>query len=350
MPANLPIRNVLVTGGAGYVGSALVPQLLDLGYWVRVLDLYLYGDDVLCGCRGSRLEEIRGDVRDAPLLSRILSECDAVIHLAGISNDPSVDLDPALSRSINFDSFGPLVRESIAAGVRRFIFASSASVYGISDQPSVGEDHPLKPVSEYNRLKAACESLLFEHQAPEFTTVAVRPATLCGYAPRLRLDLTVNILTAQAVERRNITVFGGEQRRPCLHLDDMVDLYCLLLRAPAEWVHCQIFNVGYENLSVADIATLVKEVVEHESPNHFPIRIETQPSEDPRTYHICSDKIRRQLGFAPRRTIGDAVRSLLRAFSEGKIPHALSDEKYYNVKVLKRIQSRLLKGNGNGGG
>lgn len=332
------LRRVLVTGGAGYVGAVLVPRLLEDGYEVRVLDLCLYGEDVLP--THPRLELVKGDLREAALVARSVRDQGAVIHLACISNDPSFELDPELGRSINFDAFGPLVEASVDAGVRRFVYASSSSVYGISDQPDVTEAHALNPLTDYSRFKRDCEPILLSRASESFAPVVIRPATVCGYSPRLRLDLTVNILTNHAVTHRRIKVFGGSQRRPNIHIDDIVDLYRRLLELPAETISGGVYNAGYQNHTVAEIAEIVKGVVEAELPELAPIEIVTTDSDDLRSYHICSDKIREELGFSPRRTIEDAVRDLCAAFREGKIPDSMSDDVYFNVERMQRLELR----------
>ena len=332
------IKKVLVTGGAGYVGSLLVPRLLEEGYGVRVLDLYLYGDDVLDAVKDHEgLEQIKGDIRDRDVLEQAIPGCDAVIHLACISNDPSFELNPALSRTINYDAFEPIVRISRDSGVSRFIFASSASVYGVSDQPRVTEDHPLVPITDYNKYKAMCESILFRYQAPDFTTVAIRPATLCGYARRQRFDLTVNILTNHAVNNGTITVFGGQQKRPNLHIADMVDLYCRLLTEDAGRIAGKAFNAGYQNHTIDEIARIVRSVVRETMGENGPVEIVKTPSDDIRSYHISSDKIRTELGFVPKHTIEDAVRDLCTAFSGGKYADPMTNPLYYNIKRMQAI-------------
>ncbi len=335
------IDRVLVTGGAGYVGAALVPRLLDAGYRVRVLDLYIFGEHVLDAVKDHpNLEQIKGDIRDHALLKHVLHGCDAVIHLACISNDPSFDLNPALSRSINYDAFGPLVGISKGCGVRRFIYASTSSVYGVSDAQNVTEEHPLLPITDYNRYKGLCEPILLEQRSPDFTTVVIRPATVCGYSPRQRLDLTVNILTNHAVNLGRITVFGGQQMRPNIHIDDMADLYLLLLELPNELIAGKTYNAGYENHTIAGIAEMVRDVVQREVPGGEQIEIETTPSEDMRSYHISSKKIKRELGFVPKRTIEDAVRDLVQAFQAGRIPNSMTDDWYYNIKRMQRLNFR----------
>ncbi len=329
---------IAIPGGAGYVGSVLVPRLLHEGYRVKVLDLFLYGSEPLKAVADHpHLVLLEGDVRDPRAVSQLVKDCDAVIHLACISNDPSVLLDPDLSRSVNFESFGPFVKCAKQAGVNRFVFASSGSVYGVSDDPNVTEEHPLVPVSLYNKYKAQCEPLLQSEACAEFTPVIVRPATICGYSPRQRLDLTVNILTSHAYFKREITVFGGSQMRPNLHMQDMIDLYCRLLEVEDDKIHNQIFNAAYHNYSVADTARIIAKVIKEEFPEWSEIPIRTEPSDDIRSYHISSDKIRRVLDFTPRRTIEDGARDLLRAFSEGLLPDAPDGDQYNNVRQMKRL-------------
>ena len=328
-------RRVMVTGGAGYVGSCLVPKLLDAGYEVTVLDLFLFGEDIFAHLRDNpRLTEIKCDLREPADVARGLAGCDVVIHLACISNDPSFDLDPAFGRSINYDCFRPLVRASKAAGVRRFIYASSSSVYGIKSDPEVTEDLPLAPLTDYSRYKALCESVLAEEREPDFVTVTLRPATVCGYAPRLRLDLTVNILTNLAVNTQRITVFGGEQLRPNLHVEDMTDLYLVLLDAPDHVVDSKIWNAGYDNLKVREIANMVRAKVGKD------VDIVVTPTDDHRSYHVSSQRIRRELGFVPRHSVEDAIADLKRAFDGGKVPDAMTDDRYYNIKRMQTYRMR----------
>ncbi|MCS6815575.1 MAG: NAD-dependent epimerase/dehydratase, partial [Cyanobacteria bacterium] len=249
------IQQVLVTGGAGYVGAVLVPKLLKAGYRVKVIDLYIYGEHVLDAVKDHPgLEQIKGDIRDRALLEKIMPGCDAVIHLACISNDPSFELNPDLGKSINYDAFFNLVDVAKASGVKRFIYASSSSVYGIKETENVTEDLELQPLTDYSKYKALCEDVLLSKREPGFVTLILRPATVCGYSPRLRLDLTVNILTNHAVNNGKITVFGGTQKRPNIHIEDMTDLYVKCLAYPDEAIDGKIFNAGYENHTVMEIA------------------------------------------------------------------------------------------------
>lgn len=255
-------KKVMVTGGAGYVGAVLAPKLLARGHQVKVIDLYIYGADVLKAVQDNpRLIQVRGDIRDRGLLAREISGYDTVIHLACISNDPSYELNPTLGKSINYDAFVDLVEIAKQAGVRHFIYASSSSVYGIKDELEVTEDLPLAPLTDYSKYKAKCEEYLDGAATDDFIVTTIRPATVCGYSPRQRLDLTVNILTNHAVNRGKITVFGGEQRRPNLHIEDMTDLYLFLLGQPPEKIHRKIYNVGYQNYTVREFAEMVRDTL-----------------------------------------------------------------------------------------
>jgi nucleoside-diphosphate-sugar epimerase len=330
--------SVLVTGGAGYCGSLLVPQLLDQGYKVTVYDTMFFGDAFLPK-DNVNLRVVKGDIRDTAHLAAATAGHDAFVSLACISNDASFELDEALSTSVNMDAFEPMVEAAKQAGVKRFIYASSSSVYGVSDRPDVTEGHPLVPLTLYNKFKGLCEPLLKKHADDDFTVVIFRPATVCGYAPRLRLDLSVNILTNHAINAGKITVFGGSQLRPNLHIQDYCEAVKLFLTAPSDQIQKETFNVGYQNLSIMDIARLVQRIVSKEFPEQSEVAIVTTPSDDLRSYHINSDKIRRVLGYAPRHTIEDAVRDLCDAFRNGHIPDSMNGDQYFNVRRLKRLRA-----------
>ena len=331
----MAIKKVLVTGGAGYVGAVLVPKLLNHGYEVKVLDLLIYGEDVFPTVGDHPgLELIRGDIRDRELLRKSLPGCDAVIHLACISNDPSFELDPALGKSINYDAFAPLVDIAKESGVRRFIYASSSSVYGIKEEENVTEDLPLMPLTDYSKYKALCEEVLLEKQAPGFVVLILRPSTVCGYSPRLRLDLTVNILTNHAVNNRRITVFGGRQMRPNIHIEDMAQVYIKSLAWPDAAIDGKIFNVGYDNFTVAEIAEKVRGVIGDD------IEIVTTPTDDNRSYHVSSAKIKNELGFVAQHSVEEAIRDLVASFRAGKIPNSMTDARYYNIKTMQQIKLR----------
>jgi nucleoside-diphosphate-sugar epimerase len=218
------------------------------------------------------------------------------------------------------------------AGVKRFVYASSSSVYGVKEGVVVTEDLPLEPLTDYSKFKAACERILEEEREPGFVTLTLRPATVCGYSPRQRLDLVVNILTNHAVNNRNIKVFGGSQLRPNLHIEDMTDLYCMCLDAPDEQIDGRIWNAGYENHTVRQLAETVKEVV------GGPITLEVLPTDDMRSYHVSSERIRREFGFVPKRTIGHAVFDLNAAFKGGRLPNPMTDSRYYNIRVMQEAR------------
>ncbi len=321
---------VLVTGGGGYVGAVLVPKLLARGYRVRIIDLFLFGTDVLP--KHAALELVKADIRDERALAKATAGAESVIHLACISNDPSFELNPGLGKSINYDAFFDLVAVAKDSGVARFIYASSSSVYGVKPDDNVTEDLAIEPLTDYSKYKALCEEVLLREQSPGFTTVVLRPATVCGYSPRLRLDLTVNILTNYAVNARRITVFGGNQKRPNIHIDDMAAVYLRLLEAPPDQIAGRIFNAGYQNHTVAELAETIRSVVGRST------EIVTTPSDDNRSYHISSEKIRRELGFVPTHTIEDAVRGLVDGFEAGRIPNPMTDIRYYNIKTMQALQ------------
>jgi nucleoside-diphosphate-sugar epimerase len=331
------IKTVLVTGGAGYVGSVLIPKLLAKDYKVKVFDLYMYGENVLDEVKDNpNLKQIKGDLRDTTLLERELFDVDAVIHLACISNDPSYELNPELGKSINYDAMVSLVDIAKKVGVKRFIYASSSSVYGIKEEEKVTEELLLEPLTDYSKYKALGEKYLLKQRAPGFVVLILRPATICGYSPRLRLDLSVNILTNLAVNKGKITVFGGEQQRPNLHIEDMTDLYVKTLEYPDEKIDGKIFNAGYHNMKMKEIAVAVKDVVAKELGKNS-LEIVTTPTDDNRSYRVSSEKIKRELGFEATRSVEQAVKDLCVAFKAGKIPNSLTDKRYFNIKTMQAI-------------
>ncbi|MBI4354259.1 MAG: NAD(P)-dependent oxidoreductase [Candidatus Omnitrophica bacterium] len=337
-----PFSRVAVTGGAGYVGSALVPALVEAGYDVTVLDCFFYGDHVFDGLRGHPcLHPVRLDIRDERALTAALQGMEAVVHLACISNDPSFELDPRLGKSINYDAFAGVLRAVRANSVKRFIYASSSSVYGVKDQPDVREEDACEPLTDYSRYKWLCEQQLRDEGLGSCEWVILRPATVCGWAPRLRLDLTVNLLTIHALVNRVITVFGGTQLRPNLHIHDMVAAYRAMLEAPGDLVHGQTWNVGYQNRSVMELAELVRRQLGDPA-----ARIEVRPTDDVRSYHINADRIRQAVGFAPRWTIEEAVQGLCEAYRDGKIPNPLTDPRYHNLNMMQQLlqQEELFVG------
>lgn len=332
-------KSIFVTGGAGYVGSSLIPELLENGYKVTVYDIMYFGDNFLPK-ENPNLKVVKGDIRDIKKLEHSCRDHEFFLHLACISNDSSFELDEKLSTSINLDAFEPMVLAAKRSGIKRFIYASTSSVYGVSNKKDVTEEHPLVPLTLYNKYKGMCEPLLIKHTDDNFIGVIFRPATVCGYAPRLRLDLSVNILTNYAVNKNKIMVFGGKQLRPNLHIKDYCDVIKLLLLASNEKIKNQIFNVGYQNMSIQEIANLVKKVVEKTYPNKKDIVIQTLPSDDTRSYHINSDKIFKCLGYRAKRSLEDAVEDLCLSFKKGLITESFENDWYYNVRTLKSIQAK----------
>ena len=322
-------KNIFITGGAGYVGSALVPRLLTEGYKVTVLDLMIYGQNVIKPHKNLKI--IKGDIRDQNLIKKNVVNTDAVIHLACISNDPSFELNKKLGQDINFKAFEPLVKISKESGIKRFIFASSSSVYGIKKEKNVNEEMKLEPLTDYSKFKAECEKVLKKYQSSDFTTVTIRPATVCGFAPRQRLDLVVNILTNLAYHKRSITVFGGNQLRPNIHIDDMVEAYLLLLKTPNNKIAGKTFNAGYENFSVEKLSLDVKSVIGDD------VKLVFSKTDDNRSYHISSEKIRNELGFVPKKNIRAAAQELKNAFEKKVLENTLENEIYFNIKRMKTL-------------
>jgi nucleoside-diphosphate-sugar epimerase len=326
----MKIKTVLVTGGGGYVGAVLIPKLIKAGYKVKVLDWFIYKEDVFDQIKNQNLTLIKGDLRDRKLVAESLIDTDAVIHLACISNDPSFELDPLLGKSINYDATVSLIDQAKASGIKRFIFASTSSVYGVKKEQQVTENLKLEPLTDYSKYKALSEKYLLPLNDKNFTVLVIRPATVCGYSPRLRLDLTVNMLTIQAIVNRKITVFGGSQARPNIHIEDMTDLYVKTLSYPGAKISGKIFNAGYENYTVGEIARMVKETLGDQE-----IKISTSPTNDLRSYRINSDKIKKELGFIPKHSVPNAIRDLKKAFDAGLIQNPLIDNRYYNIKIMK---------------
>ncbi len=322
------MTKIFITGGAGYVGSALVPKLLEAGHSVVVYDLYLYGD-VFSGIKQKNLTEIRGDIRDRKKLIESAKGCDSLIHLACVSNDPSFELDPTLGKSINYDAFFNVIDAAKENDIGRFIYASSASTYGIQEG-EVTEERVGRPITDYGKYKLECEKVL---EGTNLNYVTVRPGTVCGYATRLRLDLTVNLLTMHALVNKKITIFGGSQLRPHINIRDMVRIYETLLAAPQEKIHREVFNTGFWNISVLDTGKLIKDVL-----NDPAVSIKVSASiVDNRSYKLNADKIERVLGFKAQFDIPEAVRSIKAAYERGDITDGLNNPLYHNVKMMQKL-------------
>jgi nucleoside-diphosphate-sugar epimerase len=306
--------NILITGGCGYIGSKLTTALLErTDRGVTVVDTQWFGNYLV---PHPRLTVLQADVRDLERFD--LRGVDTVFHLAGIANDPAVELDRYASWEVNVLATMRLVDRAARQGVRQFVFPSSGAVYGVRAEPSITEDLDLVPISDYNKTKMVAERVILSYAGTLVTTV-FRPATVCGYSPRMRLDLTVNLLTMQALTRGTMTVFGGSQTRPNIHIDDLVDLYLFALDRRLAGV----YNAAFENLTVLEIANLVAEQV--------PAEIAIQPSIDPRSYRLCSDRLL-ATGFAPKKSVAIAVRELHEAYRAGR----LRDEpNWHNVGWMK---------------
>ena len=309
--------NVLVTGGCGYKGSVLVPKLLGRGYKVQVLDVQWFGNFL---ANHPNLTVINGDVRDIDSIN--LQDVDIVIHLSSVANDPCGELDPKLTWEISALATMQLADKSAREGVKQFIFASSGSVYGIKDEDQVTENLQLKPISEYNKTKMVSERVLLSYQ-DEMVVQIIRPATVCGISPRMRLDVAVNLLTMQALEKGKITVFGGKQSRPNIHMDDITDVYLHFIDKPE---YTGVFNAGFENITILDIANLITK--------HIPVEVIVTESNDPRSYRINSDKLL-ATGFKPKKTVEHAINEIIESYRSGVLR---DEDHFYNLRWMENTK------------
>ncbi|MFH1851415.1 MAG: SDR family oxidoreductase [Candidatus Neomarinimicrobiota bacterium] len=309
--------HILVTGGCGYVGTQLTRQLLSDGQQVTVVDTQWFGNFLE---PHTNLTVFRADIRDTDTVP--MSGVDAIIHLANIANDPTGDLDSKLTWEVNALASMQLVEKAIASDVRQFIYASSGSVYGVKEEPQVTEELSLVPISDYNKTKMISERVLLSY-ADRIALQIVRPATICGYSPRMRLDLSVNMLTMQALSKGRITVFGGNQVRPNIHIRDMVNVYRHFLELGGSVTG--VFNAGFENLAILDIARLATQSV--------PAEIVVTESNDPRSYRLNSDKLL-ATGFRPQYGVAAGIAEVIDAFRSGQLQ---DDDRYYNMRIMKQI-------------
>ena len=330
------MKKVFITGGAGYCGSRLVPFLLKKKFKVTVYDIMYFGKKFLP--KHKNLKIIKGDIRDTKKLEKECLGHEIFINLSCISNDASFELDKNLSKTINLDAFEPMVKAAKRSGIKRFIYASSSSVYGLSKKKNVKEDHPLLPLTLYNKYKGMCEPKLLKHTDENFTGIIFRPATVCGYAPRLRLDLSVKILTSHAFFKNKILVFGGKQLRPNLHIQDYCNVLLKLIKSDKKLVQNEIFNVGYQNMSILDIAKKVKKIVEKKLNKKIPL--EVLKSNDNRSYHINSNKIKNKIKFRPKYSIDYAVNELCNEFKKNKLKNVFNKNIYYNVKTVMKLNAK----------
>lgn len=322
-------KKVAIIGGGGYVGTELVPAILDQGYEVVVFDLFIYGN-YLPTHKNLSLKVV--DIRNINFMKKEIVNFDTIIHLACISNDPSFELNPDLGKSINYDCFEPLIKISKDNGVKKFIFASSSSVYGVKKNIDVTEKLSLEPLTDYSKYKAKCEDVLLKYNDNNFNCVILRPATVCGYSRRQRLDVVVNIFANFAYHKSHITIFGGKQLRPNINIIDMVNSYLLILNADNKKINGEIYNVGYENYSLIQLAEITKKVIgEH-------VQTTIENSNDDRSYHINSDKIINDLNFKYKHTIENAIESLNIAFKNKILLNTFQNEDYFNIKKMQKIK------------
>ena len=311
--------NILVLGGCGYVGSILTPKLLALGHYVTVYDIMWFGNLLK---EHKNLKIIQGDIRNTGAIP--MKGIDAIIHLANIANDPCGDLNAKLAWEVNVLATMGIAEKAIAHNVRQFVMSSSGSVYGVKTEPQVTEELSLVPISDYNKTKMISERVLLSYKDKIIVQI-VRPATICGYSPRMRLDLSVNMLTMQALTNSRITVFGGDQTRPNIHIQDITDLFIHFLNL-GDKAH-GVYNAGFENISILDIAKLVTKQV--------PAEIIVSASNDPRSYRLNSDKLL-STGFTQKHTVNDAILEIIDAYRGAKLK---DEDQWYNIKTMKCIEN-----------
>jgi nucleoside-diphosphate-sugar epimerase len=321
---------ILVSGGAGYIGSVLTEKLLDKGYKVVVLDNFTYTD---MGIRHindhSNLTIIRGDIRNRKVVQKAMKGVESVIHLAAIANDPSGELDPRLTQQVNYEVYSMLLEEAKKNNVRRFLNASTFGVYGKKDGINITEQEILNPLKEYSICKAKSEELVRDSNSENFAAISLRCATVCGWSPRMRFDLIVNTLTAHAIINDKITVWGGDQKRPQIHIDDLTDYFVKLIDMPGEKIGGKIYNAGAHNTSISEIAETIREVMG----GKLEI-VNAPPRDDERTYHVSSEKIAKELNLIPRKTIKDAIMDIIDAY-ERELWKNPNESIYHNVGRMK---------------
>ena len=310
---------ILVTGGNGYKGSVLVPKLLANGHEVTSIDNNWFGSYLK---PQKNLKIIKSDIRD--LKYEVFEGIETIIHLANIANDPLVELQPQLSWEVNVLASQQLAEKASKMGVKNFIFASSGSVYGISDKEKVTEENELLPISEYNKTKMVAERIFLSYRE-DMNIFCIRPATVCGVSPRMRLDVSVNILTYSALSKGVITVFGGKQIRPNIHIDDICDIYIFFINNYKK-LESGFYNAGFENISIIQIAEYVKEFLPS-------TEIKITPSNDPRSYRQCSDKLL-NLGFKPKKNVKKAINEIIEAYNSNTLN---TNDSCFSVKWLKKI-------------
>ena len=310
--------HILVTGGCGYIGTNLTNRLLNDGYQVTVVDLMWFGNHLK---NHKNLIVIKADIREIDQVP--MEGIDTIIHLANIANDPTGDLNPKLAWEVNVLASMLLIEKAIKNGVKQFIYASSGSVYGIKDEPEVTEDLSLLPISDYNKTKMISERVLLSYHDKIILQI-IRPATVCGYSPRMRLDLSVNLLTMQALTNGKITVFGGNQTRPNIHMNDMIGVYLHFLELGEKAIG--IYNAGFENIAILELANKIKK--------HITTKVFVEESNDPRSYRQNSDKLA-STGFTSKYNIKEGIKDVINAYNTLGLK---DEEKHYNLKAMKKIK------------